>query len=816
MVQLPNPNRALVAIDCDFTTGPPGTPTANRMSLDAPTRRMAVRQIQIQRGRQYELDQSQAGTATVTVTDPLEYLNPQNGSSPFLANAGAIIPYRTLWITAYVPPFTGNIINTGVNASFDPSFETTVGGWAAGGTTTLAVSAAQHFVGSKSMLVTQGNATSTSWAWLNIPAVPGMTVTVSIYAYLTGGAHLVMTAPDGTTSATVTTQTTWTRLTLTYTTVEALDRITLAGTAVSTPTFYVDAFQVEWAASASAFTTSGPVRRSLYRGYVERFPTSYDMSGKRATHPLTAVDALAVLSRTVIAQSYKATITADNPQLYLPLSDLGPPGNFAVGGANFAKSLTPSATGSLDWAGDQFLDGTNALSIAQKNPTDPPSVGATSLYTTEWNVIGGGQFGYTSSSGMTIECWCKYVSGEVTALQVAVVPDGKTSVPDWQFLQLTTELHAKMQGAVYDFPASVAVSLASLPTSNLGYADSTWHYLALTLSGTGTIITANQDGAESPFAISGGTLTGFWGINNIHFNATTAFGDPQAQMSLCNVAIYTSDIGSTRRLAHYNRGAGYIGERSGARVTRLLGQYWAGASSVATGYAVMAPDYSYDTRTVLDVLQEIQDTEHGLAYVDAMNVVVFEDRTSRYLNQVALWVFGENPAGASPTEYPYVGYSDDYDPTYTFTQANLSRPANSAFAPMINTTSQAQFGQRILSQTVQVNTDFDLTQAGIFYLDRYAAPKVRIAKLTLDPSSNPALWPVVLSLEISQRVTVKRRSDSLTTSNDYYIEQITHNIDAENGTWTVDLQLSPVFVPVAWVLGDATYGILGTSTVPIY
>lgn len=811
----PNPNRPLVVVDCDFTTGPPGTSTANRMSLEAPSRRMAVRQIQTQRGRQYELDQSQAGTATLTITDPLEHLNPQNGASAFLVNGGAIIPYRTLTIRAYWP-LTGNMFCSTVNTSFDPSFESGTSTFTIGGGGTVVSSTAQHFVGSKSLLVTQVGATAPSWAQVIVPGVPGITVTVSVYAYLTGGCRLQVQTPDGTLSSILTTQTTWTRITVTYVQVDAQETIVFRGTNVTNPTFYLDAFQVEFAASASAFATTGPTRYTLYAGYVERFPTSYDMSGKRATHPLTAVDTLAVLSRTVIAQSYKATITADNPQLYLPLSDMGPPGNFAVGGANFAKSLTPSATGSLDWAGDQFLDGTNALSIAQKNPTDPPSTGATSAYTTEWNIIGGGQFGYTSANGITIECWCKYVSGEITALQVAVVPDGKTAVPDWQFLQLTTELHAKMQGAVYDFPASVAVSLASLPASNLGYADSTWHYLALTLSGSGTIITANQDGVEFPFAISGGTLSAFWGINNIHFNATTAFGDPQAQMSLCNVAIYTSDIGSTRRLAHYNRGAGYIGEHSGARVTRVLSQYWAGATSIATGYAVMAPDYSYDTRTVLDVLQEIQDTEHGLVYVDVTNKVVFEDRTSRYLNQVALWVFGENPAGASPTEYPYVGYSDDYDPTYTFTQANLSRPANSAFAPMINTASQTQFGQRILSQTVQVTTDFDLTQAGIFYLHRYAAPKVRIAKLTLNPSSNPALWPVVLSLEISQRVTVKRRSDSLTTSNDYYIEQITHNIDSENGTWTVDLQLSPVFVPVAWVLGDTTYGILGTSTVPIY
>ena len=78
------------------------------------------------------------------------------------------------------------------------------------------------------------------------------------------------------------------------------------------------------------------------------------------------------------------------------------------------------------------------------------------------------------------------------------------------------------------------------------------------------------------------------------------------------------------------------------------------------------------------------------------------------------------------------------------------------------------------------------------------------------------MWHTVLGLEISQRVTVKRRSDSLTTSNDYYIEQIIHNVNSDTGEWTVDLQLSPVFNPTAWFLGDATYGVLGTTTIPVY
>jgi hypothetical protein len=238
----------------------------------------------------------------------------------------------------------------------------------------------------------------------------------------------------------------------------------------------------------------------------------------------------------------------------------------------------------------------------------------------------------------------------------------------------------------------------------------------------------------------------------------------------------------------------------------------------------MADDFTYDptqdgaqSRAVLDALQEIQDSERGLVYAAKDGTVVFEDRSSRYSGtQTALWVFGENPAGASPTEFPYLDYQDDTDPTYTFSQANLTRPGNGNFAPVVNATTQAKYGQRTVTQTLQCTTDFDLTQAGIFYTNRYANPVKRISTLTLNPSANPALWPVVLGLELSQRITVKRRNAGVTISRDYYVEKITHKVDPENSEWLVDVQLSPVFVTSAWVLGDSTFGILGTSTTPVY
>jgi hypothetical protein len=823
-VTLPNPNKPLMAFDVNFQTGPPNPTGGARVSINSPSARCFVRQWDVVRGRQYELNQVQAGAATLNVVDPLENLNPLNATSPYNTGGNTIAPYRAIGLYCYWPT-VGNVFNPMVNPGFDPSFENGTSGFVASGGTTLARSTAQAFVGTHSLLVTQGGNTSAAWPSVVIPGVPGMTATISVYAYLTGGSSLQIQCPDGTVSSVLSTQTTWTRVTVAYAQVNAQERTVLAGTGTATPTFYLDAFQVEWAASASAFTTTGPTRYQIFNGYVERYPTSYDMAGTRARHPLQAVDALAMLSRTNISQSYDATVTADVPRWYAPLDNTTVPVQGQVGGVNtdnwIPYNLPNSPYGAVQWGSDTNLDGTSAVVVSQRNPTNPVS-SAGNVPNNRTVLEFKGSPLSVSTIGATFEGWFKPVAGGMELMQFCEGFDASSLTPAPGSSILVGNLvnvQSTFAFALFDQVTSgfefVTVNSVNPAVSN--FADGKWHYYAVTLTNVSGSpgLTLTVDGTEIAVASPFGSARNI-GFPIVETDAYSGYGDPVAQMSAARIAAYASDIGRARRLAHYRRGVGYVNELSGVRVRRLLDQYWGGVTKTADGYLKMAPDFAYNTRTLLDVIQEIQESERGLVYVDRNGTVVFEDRSSRYQNQVPVAVFGENPSGASSTEYPYVQYSADLDPTYVFTQANLTRPDNSNFPPRVNATSQAKYGQRILTQTLQTNTDFDLGQAATFYLHRYADPKVRISVLTLNPAANPALWPVVLGLEISQRVTVKRRTAALTTSNDYYVEQIHHKADAETGEWTVELQLSPVFVPSVWVLGDHTYGKLGTGTACVY
>lgn len=823
-----NPNWPVCGFDIDFQTGPPNTPTNLRMSVDAPYRRLAVRQWSTDRGRQYELDQVSAGELTLNVHDPLEYLNGDNPTSPYNTGGNQIIPYRGTQVWAMWPnqPGSGNIINATANSAYDSSFENGVGGWArTGGTTTYVQSAVQHQAGAKSLLVTQSSAGSGFGVFNAFPTAPLLTYTLSAYVFPTAGCAVTLSVVDAagaTHSATSTTTSAWQRLTVTWNCVDAAEDVFIYGTGTATPTFYVDATMLEFGAAANAFTLSGPTFYPQYTGYVERWPTNYDMAGLRATRALYGVDALAILSRTEITQNYVTTVKADAPKIYVPYSNskLATSGGAlstgseasTIGASNISGNpyYGISPTGAINWAGDQTLDGVPAVVFTQQNAQNPPGPGG-SNQDTYMDVLSGPGISLDTQAGCVVEVWARPVSGGFmfgTLLRGAagVATNYNQAIPMIGWERYPTGGVA----VLYNYDGAHQVAVAATDVRGV---DNAWHYYAITIK-SGQMFVMVDGGESGAITV---TTPGRIGFNILsHVSANTGFGDPNAQMATARWAVYDADITYARRLEHYNRGAGYINEFSGDRVDRLLAIYWAGPFVTDGGHLQMAPDFGYDGRVMLDVLQEIQESERGLVYADTAGAVQFEDRLRRYANQVPLWVFGENPAGTSPVEYPYTNYVPEKDPTYTFSQANLSRPGNSNFAPVVNATTQGKYGQRILSQTLQCNIDFDLTQAGIYYTNRYKDPQTRITTLELDPAANPALWPVVLSLEISQLVIVTRRNAGVTVTGNHYIEKISHKVDAEAGSWKTTLQLSPQFVSSAWLLGDTTYGVLGTATAPVY
>lgn len=835
----------LLTAICDFTQGPPGIPGNGAVSLlDNPASQVAFRKWSTSRGRQYELRTVQTGELTMDLTDPQEWFNPVNTSSPYNSGANSLLPYRQVqigaWWNASTKDTSGNLLNAtnqppGSTSFYDPSFETGgVGGWFGFvGSPTIANSTAQAFNGTHSLACTFNASGDTPTVALFVP--PYRQQTLSLYVFVpashtvtaswfnfnsTGVGTLIGSATSSTTGA-------WQRLVITGTPATPTNVLELTATGTTPATVYVDATQLELGASASTFTASGPTYGEVYTGYIERYPQAWDMAGFRGRKPLTAVDALSPLSRTIISQSYAATVLADGPAVFVPYNDDSFPQT--VQRLTGGQPMTPyqqigSQSASVSFGGDTFLDGSKAISMSQQN-TDP----VTNFDTTQITYLGTRQGAFAMNpQSFAIEAWFRYSTGQfffgggsmAAGASTVGVPAGPPAQIGWKtFANAFQAIYGDTTGAVQINRSYV--SLLGAPK----YADPYWHHVTISLLGSNTY-QFTIDGLFSAVATFQNPTPAPMQIDNLYFDVTTYYGDPLSTAAIANLALYPSPLTTAQVTAHYQRGIGYLGEKSGTRALRLLTRYWSTAVIADTGVTSMAADFSYDGRAMLDVLQEIADTENGLVWADAAGRVHQDSRETRYTattSATSQFTFGENTAGG---ELPYETVAYDYDPTYVYSQANItSGGTGTQLAPVINTTSQTAYGQRILSKTLQTQNDWDAGQAAQFYVGRYAKPAgapgtgvpPRITGMTINPAANPNLWQAALSLDIGWRVTVKRRTSAgVTISGDYYIEKIDHAVDGDAATWTVSYQLSPVFVPQVWILGDATNGVLGSTTVAVY
>jgi hypothetical protein len=539
--------------------------------------------------------------------------------------------------------------------------------------------------------------------------------------------------------------------------------------------------------------------------------------------PLDSVDALSPLSRAVINQSYAATVLADNPPVFIPLNDASVPQAVqrpTGGQPMIGYTQLGSNSGAVTFGGDTFLDGSRAVAVVQQN-TSPVTLSDN----TQLTYLGTRQGGLAlNPQSFTIETWVKFSSG------VVYLGAGSMGTTESTIGEVLGPLYyvgwytgGGTLAAWFTDTNGTRQHYVSLFTVNNGsdfYPDGKWHYLALVYLGSNQFQFIMDDRTSTVRTFA--TTPPVMALNNFFAEAQTYFGDPISNLSIANMAMYATPLTSAQRIAHYQRGIGNLGELSGTRAQRLLTQYWSTSIVTDPGKTQMGTDFAYNGQQLLGVLQGIADTEGGLVWVDAAGKVHFDDRGTRYANApTAQFTFGENAVGG---ELPYTEVQYDYDPTYVYSEADLTAPSGLVYKS-VNATSQANYGQRILSKQPQMANDWDVAQAANFYTQRYAAPAgapgtstpPRVSKMTISPSSNPNLFGAALSLDIGSRVTVKRRtSPGMTITGDYYIEQIAHHITGDPGTWTVDYQMSPVFVPQTWKLADAVNGVLGSTTVCVY
>lgn len=642
-------------------------------------------------------------------------------------------------------------------------------------------------------------------------------------------------------SSTTTTTGSYVALTVTFTAEQPYHTVTLGtiGTA-SAGTINVDTLQHQPGASQTSFVTTGSVVYPVWRGYVERWPSTWDHQGFRGICKAVATDFSANAEGVPTHTDLFVATMKLAPDLYYPLWEGEQSAAFAeVSGNNatpliffsskygigtYPQSGTPlNLLGDQDGAGVTFTPegdgsgGTQAATIIGAGP----QVVATNPGFTLPAVIG-------TSWSMTASAWFNSTDTSQIGYLVSAQKPGATGGTAWIPIRLWTDFNVAGTTASVGFNNG---SLSVLKTSSPFVTAGPHHVVGITTQdatntsvtiyvdgvshGTTTVTTASLGGMlgtnATSILVGGSTLSGFGGI----LNGITG------HIAVWNRALTATEITSLWTAG----GLGNGGELSGTRMNRLYTNNYVGATNIATGRAIMGATDLGEGTSLRDQTNRVTYSEDGAYWIAPNGYPTFEGRDDRYRRLTPTYTFGEDTAGG---EYPYQDDIEfDLDPTYIANDVKVTR-TNGATIRILSTASIKQFFQRAYDRTVDLYYDLEAIDAANWILAQHKDPHHRVARITLNPVTYTSLWPVALSVEVGQRVRVKRRPKSanaqagLTISIDFFVENVAvPSIDLEQGVWTVDLLLSPAngtggSLQEPWILDDTTYSVLDSTTIAGY
>ncbi len=802
-----NQNWPLVAHQACFTAG---GQAAYPMLWDDLTPR--VTDYTMKQGKQFELDAVQATEFDCTVLTEDEALNPANTGSPYNSGGKSLVPYR--WYRSWHAwPLSGNLVNAGnqqwltlygkAGSLADAAgFEGGVGTWGVVAGCTLAASATHVHDGTQSMAVTwastAGGAGVANLSTILPPLRSGQAYVASLWLWI--GAGPAVTVWCNGTSVTSTGSTgAWQRVVVPFTadsTVTPTLSVYAAGATTSGQQVWVDSVQVEIGSTASAWTSTGTIVYPGFGGYIERYPLSWAHQGMQGWTKLTAVDGRALLSRATMQDVIIQDVIQDQPTHAWPLRDDAKQTSAmdAVSSTVGGLSLTPvgSPAAVTTTFGGKDGPGVDSATCLAFTPTD---TGDGFAAVADWTA--------TPLAGpWTVDWWFRVTPAQNTrqARMVTV----------WAASGEEVGVQVDPTGTVTLTHTTAGGAVDATVTSPAWWADGAWHHAALqgTWDGTNAHETLTLDGQTvgATTRTTGAAMT----LSGLLLGYARAARTDTWVGDLAMVAAYPTALPAARIHSHWLAGrTGFAGDTTGHRVARILGWVgWQGPLSTPDGGTRHGPVHAMGGKYASDVAQEVATTEQGSfigLLTGAMAVTPRADRTSQ---PVSAWTFGEN-------ESPYLsGTSAEKDPTYIYNAITVTRDQGVA-QTVTSAASAAAYGARTYQVSTTHTTEEDAASLAAYLAGQYADAHLRVSEVTLNPASNPALWPVALGVKFGDRATWKRRTKAgVTMTVDGFVDLVEHSVAP--GKFEVKVRLNPAPTFQAGLVGDATYGLVGSTLLATY
>jgi len=696
---------------------------------------------------------------------------------------------------------------------------------------------------------------SSSTAFLDVPCVAGQTVTLSAWVRTgsgtTGGAVGIYAGGyiDATASPTLTsytTNTTWTRYSVTVTTTSPKITVVVKNTGGNFT--YVDDVQVEFGSTATTNTTIGSTIYNLFNGFVERFPQSFQAPNRGEVN-MAGTDAVALMSQNTLTNPYSALVLQDpNSYLFFPFSEA----NNVVADVYKATYSSVGGTTITYQSINSFVVG-DLVTVTGMGANNCENLAVTFTDGVTFKVFGLGS-GTTYGAGTATATRVYSQSGNAYANTIGVgytFNAGKITLAEQNSLVgFNGQTNINFSGTSSD-TAEIAVAIPSGVQSAVGSNfmldvlmkwTTSGKFLSINhADGTSTQISLNASGYLSATRSGAGTATqtgtnnivqaGTWRLFRCYYNGTRLyFGiadyDAATGTSVFNYT-FTTLVMSASNVTSITLGSiasGFNGSFAGLRygayntlnqgsaISKNLFQVaWSGYFGATTGsrfadvmqnysgfdYTPIATDLGVNHsgsmvlsgRTLQDVVQVTSDTEQGYWYVDGSGFVTFKDQLHRKWTTPNLTPvkFADN---ATDVQYEGGSLQINYDLTFVYNQVTVSCAGANYYAE--DNTSINRYYPRTLQLTTENAYPSEVSTLASTLLAKYQQPQGRLETITFTPMRNPAIWGPILGLEVGDYVQITRTpyGQSAITFNGW-VEQIEHNFDGQTGDWVVHVNVSP-------------------------
>lgn len=758
-----------------------------------------LRGFNIRRGRQTELERTQAGTADIVLSNTDRRFDPTYGDQNLFPRVNQRDVEAAL---------DANDFNAVAGATFA---RTTTAGQFNQGIAGLSVTA--HATNANSG-ISVGSASGTTFL---APVTTLQTYTFSYYGRSSAGTILIHHSIDwcdaagaviSTTTGADSVNTTFARKSHAAATPPAgakyaRCRVTIDNAAGGT--IYLDQFQFERAQTASDWISAGPyypnvlpMRRirltmthlgvdyRLFTGFVEDWGQNYAprpiQGAGTAEVTIRAADAFKVISLFELAM-YSDEILADEPVGYWRLAEPDSSriavneGSAAAPGTYSGSDIDPGIVGPL--AGGQTaveffgVFAVSAISMGTVADLTPPA------------------------SGETFEFWMR---PDTYSFPMCVLNRGGIG-------QVYVSLASTDGRLSYSHATSVGQRTVSTPVV-LG-ATGTWQHVAIV-----------RDGATVLFYVNGtlvhtGTLTGAPQPVAGAFTIGQQSGVDIFDGGLAQIALYHRPLTPERIKAHYLRPTEtFAVQKTGTAIGAVLDAIgWpAGDRDLDAGKNTL-PVYTASGSALDYLLAIAEDAERGFLFVAGDGKVTFRDRDTLLGTTTFAADFGDGTFGTT-SELNYADITLRYDDAFLYSVVTVGR-AGAASVTVSDATSKTRYGPRTLAlDSLVVASDNETIDLANYLLTLYKDPHLRFDSMTLIGANNNFHLNEIHNRKLGDRVTVERRPPGGgLIYQPVEIVGIDHDMPTV-GVIKTTFRLAPVrnWPTTFWILGNTTYSVLDSTT----